>query len=185
MSLWRWCLASSVVPLKNFNSRSLAGPFLQHSLGTHISLGCPPLGGSGAALLSTGHPAGRVGVCLECVAGLPWGALAHAWGWRMLRAPRWWWWCATCLGNGWAPWRGRRAIPHMMLHINLTKLSCLGVTFRCFPGEVFSACPTGRRSRGRPRRAGGTMSLDIPKSFLGFPGRSESFCEEGRLGISA
>ncbi|KAK3531112.1 hypothetical protein QTP70_011064 [Hemibagrus guttatus] len=43
----------------------------------------------------------------------------------------------------------------LLLHIERGQLRCFGHLFRmppgCLPGEVFRACPTGKRPRGRPR----------------------------------
>ncbi|KAI3352150.1 hypothetical protein L3Q82_020961 [Scortum barcoo] len=55
------------------------------------------------------------------------------------------------------------------------------------PREVFQACPTGRRPRGRPRtHIGETISLGWPGNASGPPGRAGgSVWGEGSLGISA
>lgn len=42
-----------------------------------------------------------------------------------------------------------------ILHIEMSQMSWLdhlfGMPLRCFPGEVFWRCPTGKRLGGRPR----------------------------------
>ncbi|KAI3374835.1 hypothetical protein L3Q82_021373 [Scortum barcoo] len=81
--------------------------------------------------------------------------------------------------------------PLLLLRIERSQLRWLGHLFRMPPGrlprEVFQACPTGRRPRGRPRtrwrRLCLSAGLGTPR---GPPGRAGgSVWGEGSLGISA
>ncbi|KAI3371765.1 hypothetical protein L3Q82_024317 [Scortum barcoo] len=86
---------------------------------------------------------------------------------------------------------GARGVEPLLLRIERSQLRWLGHLFRMPPGrlprEVFQACPTGRRPRGRPRtrwrRLCLSAGLGTPR---GPPGRAGgSVWGEGSLGISA
>ncbi|KAK7913334.1 hypothetical protein WMY93_013545 [Mugilogobius chulae] len=60
--------------------------------------------------------------------------------------------------------REELGVEPLLLHVERGQLRWLGHLYRMppgrLPGEVFRACPTGRRPREDPGHAGGTMSLD-------------------------
>ncbi|KAK3526897.1 hypothetical protein QTP86_003592 [Hemibagrus guttatus] len=62
--------------------------------------------------------------------------------------------------------REKLRVEPLLLHIERGQLRWLGHLFHMplgrLPGEVFRACPTGKRPRGRPGHAGETMSLGWP-----------------------
>ncbi|KAI3354167.1 hypothetical protein L3Q82_018703, partial [Scortum barcoo] len=87
--------------------------------------------------------------------------------------------------------REELGVEPLLLRIERSQLRWLGHLFRMPPGrlprEVFQACPTGRRPRGRPRtrwrRLCLSAGLGTPR---GPPGRAGgSVWGEGSLGISA
>ncbi|KAI3377487.1 hypothetical protein L3Q82_008668, partial [Scortum barcoo] len=88
--------------------------------------------------------------------------------------------------------REELGVEPLLLRIERSQLRWLGHLFRMPPGrlprEVFQACPTGRRPRGRPRtRWRDYVSLGLAWERLGDPpGRAGgSVWGEGGLGISA
>ncbi|KAK3558103.1 hypothetical protein QTP86_009892 [Hemibagrus guttatus] len=61
----------------------------------------------------------------------------------------------------------------LLLHIERGQLRWLGNLFQmppgCLPGEVFQACPTGKRPRGRPRTLWRDYVSQLAWERLGIP----------------
>ncbi|KAI3362770.1 hypothetical protein L3Q82_001822 [Scortum barcoo] len=77
--------------------------------------------------------------------------------------------------------REELGVEPLLLHIERSQLRWLGHLFRMPPGrlprEVFQACPTGRRPRGRPRtRWRDYVSLGWPGNASGSPRKSWRKC---------
>ncbi|KAI3364724.1 hypothetical protein L3Q82_010853, partial [Scortum barcoo] len=86
--------------------------------------------------------------------------------------------------------REELGVEPLLLHIERSQLRWLGHLFRMPPGrlprEVFQACPTGRRPRGRPRTRWRDYVSQLAWEHPGPPGRAGgSVWGEGSLGISA
>ncbi|KAL1263405.1 hypothetical protein QQF64_006144 [Cirrhinus molitorella] len=68
----------------------------------------------------------------------------------------------------------RLGVEPLLLHIKRSQLRWLRHLFWMppgrLPGEVFLACPTGRRSGEDPGHAGETISLSLPGNTFGSPG---------------
>ncbi|KAK3539176.1 hypothetical protein QTP86_028667, partial [Hemibagrus guttatus] len=69
--------------------------------------------------------------------------------------------------------REELGVEPMLLHIERGQLRWLGHLFRmppgCLPGEVFRACPTGKRPRGRPRTRWRDYVFRLAWERLGVP----------------
>ncbi|KAI3360296.1 hypothetical protein L3Q82_014600 [Scortum barcoo] len=86
--------------------------------------------------------------------------------------------------------REELGVEPLLLRIERSQLRWLGHLFRMPPGrlprEVFQACPTGRRPRGKTQDTLERLCLGWPGNASGSPGRAGgSVWGEGGLGISA
>ena len=94
-------------------------------------------------------------------------------------------WRAAPLEIGWGALSPRRSLEH----IKRSQLRWLGHLYTCTPGhlprEVFLACPTGRRPRGRPRTCWSDYVIQLAWEYLGIlPEELEEVSREREVWVS-